>query len=102
MSAAKYSVRLLVAAENDLSEIVSYIAEDDRAAGIAILERFESSFESLCSNPRLGRVPKEDSIAAYGYRYLVVSNYLIFYVIREHTVVIHRIIHGARNYLDLF
>ena len=102
MSATKHSVRLLSSAENDLSEIVSYIAEDDHAAGIAMLERFESGFESLGSSPRLGRVPKEDSIAAYGYRYLVVANYLVFYVIREQTVVIHRIIHGARNYLDLF
>ena len=95
-------IRLLSAAENDLSEIVSYIAEDDHVAGVVMLERFESSFESLASNPRLGRIPKEDSIATYGYRYLVVANYLVFYVIRENTVVVHRIIHGARNYLDLF
>lgn len=96
------TIRLLSTAENDLSDIVTYIAEDNHQAGIAMLEKFEKSLEALDSNPRLGRVPKEESLSALGYRYLVVSNYLIFYVIRDDTVIVHRIIHGARNYLDLF
>lgn len=95
-------VRLLSTAEYDLSDIVSYITEDNRAAGIAMLEKFETTLESLAANPYLGRVPKEEALSSLGYRYLIVSNYLVFYVVREQTVVVHRIIHGARNYLDLF
>ena len=36
-----------------------------------------------------------------GYRFLVVQNYLIFYTVENHTIWVHRIIHGARDYLSL-
>jgi plasmid stabilization system protein ParE len=32
---------------------------------------------------------------------MVVLNYLIFYVVRETTVEIHRVLHGARDYASL-
>jgi hypothetical protein len=35
------------------------------------------------------------------YRFLVVQNYLVFYTIEERVIWVHRIIHGARNYLSL-
>jgi len=36
-----------------------------------------------------------------GYRFLVVQNYLIFYTIEDRTIWVHRILHGARDYLSL-
>jgi toxin ParE1/3/4 len=36
-----------------------------------------------------------------GYRYLIVADYLVFYTFEEQTVLVHRIIHGARDYLRL-
>jgi len=56
----------------------------------------------LAANPYLGRVPKDVALLDLGYRYLIVQNYLIFYVIEERTVFVHRIVHGARDLLDLF
>jgi plasmid stabilization system protein ParE len=32
-----------------------------------------------------------------GYRFLIVDDYLIFYTISRKTVLVHRIIHGARD-----
>ncbi|WP_373233501.1 type II toxin-antitoxin system RelE/ParE family toxin, partial [Cohnella sp.] len=38
-----------------------------------------------------------------GYRFIVVNPYLVFYRIMNDTVVIHRILHGRRDYLrELF
>ena len=97
----KYSVRLLSVAEEDLASILDYISVDNHIAAHKLLESFEDKLELLKDNPLLGKLPADETLKEFGYRYLVVSSYLVFYVIRSHDVVVHRILHGARNYLEL-
>jgi toxin ParE1/3/4 len=98
----EYSVRLLRIAEDDLTEIVTYIAADRLSAAEALADKIEKNLNLLSKKPYLGRVPKEEQLARLGYRYLVVQNYLIFYTIEEQTIYVHRILHGARDYISLF
>ena len=102
MSPPEYIVRLLRVAEDDLNEIVLYIASDRPSAAEAIANKIEKSLAHLSKRPMLGRIPKEEELARLGYRYLVVENYLIFYTIEDPTIHVHRILHGARDYLSLF
>ncbi len=102
MNQPKYAIRLLRAAEDDLSDIVTYIAADRPSAAEAIATKIEKNLTLLTKNPYLGRIPEEDELARLNYRYLVVDNYLIFYTIEERTIFIHRILHGARDYFRLF
>ena len=102
MSRRKYNVRLLRVAEDDFTEIVSYIAADRPSAAEAFATKIEKNLQLLSRSPRLGRVPKEEELARLHYRYLVVENYLIFYTIEGQTIYVHRILHGARDYLSLF
>jgi toxin ParE1/3/4 len=101
VSPRKYNIRLLRAAENDLAEIVLYIAADHPSAAEALATKIEKSIRLLSDNPYLGQTPKEEELAKLGYRYLVVDNYLVFYIIERQTIYIHRILHGARDYLSL-
>jgi toxin ParE1/3/4 len=98
MSQTIYDVRLLRAAEDDLAEIILYVAADLPTAAVSLADRFDHKMSLLADNPHLGSVPKEDSLALIGYRYLVLDNYLIFYVIHGQTLYVHRIVHGARDY----
>ena len=102
MSRSNYNVKLLRIAEDDLLEIVSYISADQPAAAEALATKIEKNLNLLSKNPYLGRVPKENELTQLHYRYLVVDNYLIFYTIEGQTIYVHRIIHGARDYLTLF
>jgi toxin ParE1/3/4 len=95
------TIRLLRAAEEDLSEIYEYIASENRKAAEAILTRIEKDLAHLARQPQLGRVPSDEELVCMGYRYLIVTDYLVFYTLEEQTVLIHRIIHGARDYLRL-
>jgi toxin ParE1/3/4 len=97
----KYSVRLLRVAEEDLNDLLIYIAADNRSAAEALADTITKNLMHLASHPFLGRVPQEDELMRLGYRFLVVANYLIFYTIENRTVLVHRIIHGARQYLKL-
>jgi toxin ParE1/3/4 len=102
MSRSKYSIKLLRIAEDDLSEIVSYISADRPAAAETLATKLEKNIKLLSKSPHLGRVPKEDELNRLHYRYLAVENYFIFYTIEGQTIYIHRILHGARDYLTLF
>ncbi len=101
MPTDKYQVRLLSIAEEDFTEIISFIAADNPTSADAIANKIEKDLELLSENPNLGRIPREEEMRNLGYRYLIVQNYLIFYTIEERTIFIHRILHGARNYKSL-
>ena len=102
MSRPKYDIKLLRVAEEDFTEIVTYIAADRPSAAETLATQIEKSLQLLTQNPRLGRIPKEEELARLHYRYLVVDNYLIFYAIEGQTIFVHRILHGARDYQGLF
>jgi toxin ParE1/3/4 len=94
----KYTIRLLKIAEEDLNEIITFIALDNPTAAEKFATKIESEITLLSANPYLGRIPREEDIRKFGYRYLILENYLIFYTIEEKTIFIHRILPGARDF----
>ncbi|MEK6581189.1 MAG: type II toxin-antitoxin system RelE/ParE family toxin [Nitrospirota bacterium] len=101
MKQPKYVIRLLQIAEDDLNEIVTYIAAENLTAAEALAAKIGKNLSHLSNHPFIGRVPEEDELTRLGYRYLIVHDYLIFYTIEGQTILIHRIMHGARDYLRL-
>lgn len=101
MPTNKFQIRLLKIAEEDFTEIVSFIADDNPTAAEAIANKIEKNLELISENPKLGRMPRDEEIRNLGYRYIVVQNYIIFYTIEERTIIVPRILHGARNYKSL-
>lgn len=101
MTQPEYTIRLLKAAEEDFNEIITYIALDSLSAAEATANKIEKNLSNLAIHPFLGRIPDEEELGSIGYRFLVVQNYLIFYTIEEHVILVHRLIHGARDYLSL-
>ncbi len=93
-----YNIRYLPTAEQDLDDIFDYILQDNPSAARGLLDRFDHSISQLTSNPEIGVIPKDDRLKKLGYRMLIIDKYLIFYVIKSHTIQIRRIIHGARKY----
>ncbi len=94
-------MRFLRAAEDDLTEIITYIAAENQTAAEHLAAKIEKSISLLAGNPFLGRIPDDEHLIRLGYRFLVVLDYLIFYTVEEKTMYIYRIIHGARNYTRL-
>jgi toxin ParE1/3/4 len=94
----KYQIRFLRIAEEDFTEIISYIAVENPVAANSLATKIEKNLELLSTNPLLGRIPRDEEIKKLGYRYLIVKTYIIFYTIENKTILIHRILHGARNF----
>lgn len=94
-------VRLLPVAERDMVDAVSFLAAESPVAARQLADRFEGALSRLGVNPRLGRTPGDAKLSGLGYRFLVVDDYLIFYVLRPGWVLVHRVVHGARDLRNL-
>lgn len=101
MSRRKHSIRLLRASEDDLAEIILYIAADRPSVAESLASKIEKNIRLLAEHPYLGQVPKEEELARFNYRYLIIENYLVFYTVEGKTIYIHRVLHGAKDYLSL-
>lgn len=94
----KYNVRYTPSADQDVSEAVDYLLEDNVSAAAAFLDELDRVAGQLESFPESGSVSRYTYFAALGYRIAVVSPYLVFYTVKEDTVWIMRVIHEKRNY----
>jgi len=89
----------------DLSDIASYIAEDNLDAAERFLDAAEEAFALLASMPSMGRAVNFQSPAAQGIRVWRVrgfERYLIFYRAVAHGIEIVRVLHAARDIERLF
>jgi toxin ParE1/3/4 len=86
-------------AEDDIDEILAYIAADNFEAALRLYNRFLELFEILADNPGAGR---ERSELKEGMRSFPEGNYLIFYRTWAGKISITRVLHGARDLDELF
>lgn len=101
----KSKINYSPAAVDDLDEIFSYISSENASAADSMLQKLDDSISNLAGFPNMGSVLQEDdyNLTSRGYRFITVEPYLVFYRILGGTVVIHRILHGRRDYLrELF
>jgi toxin ParE1/3/4 len=100
---AKYQINLTEAAEQDLTEIVDYIADENPSAALKAAIRIEKNILKLENFPLIGVVPRIRRLARKGYRILIVDDYLVFYVIvNSEMIEIRRVLSGKRDYQFLF
>ena len=99
--ANKYTIRYLPIAVDDLVSIFDWIANDSPANADAFIKKLDRRILNLKSHPLLGRIPRDEKLKNFGYRVIIIESYLVFYIVRDKTVVIHRVIHGSRNLSDI-
>ncbi len=92
-------------ADEQLREIIFYIADDSGSVDIALnyLDRIESAIKRLQDFPLSGSVPKYSILRRQGYRVLIVERHLVFYKVNESdkTVIIYAIVDGRREYKNM-
>ena len=86
-------------AQEDIDEILKYIAADNLNAALAFSDRLTELFELLAENRKIGRERpelKEDL------RSFPEGNYVIFYRMWAGQLAIVRVLHGGRDLDELF
>lgn len=92
-------------AEDQLREILFYIADDSGSVEIALhyLDKIERAINQLRDFPQSGSLPHYSILRKQGYRVLIVENHLVFYKVNEldKTVIIYSIVDSRREYRNL-
>ena len=96
-----YKVILYPAAERDLLDITDYLNTLSPQAAFRYYDLLTEQIASLETMPKRCPKVRDSLLASKGYRYLIVKDYLVFYIVVEDTVQIHRIFYGRRDYQAL-
>ena len=94
-----YKLQYLPLAQKDLKNIISYIANNLKApkAAMDLVNMLDSSISHLKQFPYAYKVYQTTEPLEAEYRILPVKNYLVFYVVIDNEVEIHRIIYARMN-----
>lgn len=96
-----YKVKIFPTAKRDMEDVISYLNTLSPDAALRYYDLLVEEIASLAKMPERCPRPKDLALAAKGYRYLIVKNYLVFYVVAGDTVQIRRILYARRNYQAL-
>lgn len=96
-----YKVRIYPTAEQDLVEVVNYLKTLSTDVALKYYDMLIEEIASLSTMPERCPHPRDLALTAKGYRYMVVKDYLVFYMVVGDTVQIHRILYGRRDYQSL-
>ena len=101
----KYKIIRTDKADEQLREVIFYIAEDSESIDIALnyLNKIEKAINSLEGFPMSGSIPRYSILKKQGFQVLIVERHLVFYKINEDKkeVVIYAVVDGRREYRNL-
>ena len=93
MSGLKFTRR----AQEDVQQIHDFIADDNPAAALAVIAQIETRCNGLS-----GKIGKNRDQIEKGLRSIAEGRYLIFFQEAEGSILIVRVLHGAREIEKLF
>lgn len=98
----KYSIEFTDTAKSDIRDIAFYIAEESKNKEIA--KKFINELAGTCLRleafPLSGALPKDRTLKALGYRFLIHKEYLIFYSVNasHKKVYINAVFNAKKDY----
>jgi addiction module RelE/StbE family toxin len=102
---AKYRVEISEPAENDLRDIVRYIAAQLSAPTTALkmMQTMEDAIAGLEHMPKSYPPVLDDRLQAAGYRKLIVKNYIVFFTIDDGKKIVNvvRVLYTRRDWLHI-
>ena len=98
----KYKVEWATVAENDLKQIIDYIATESPGNALQIFKKIQQKASSLYAFPERGRiVPELQGQGIHIYRELIIAPWRIVYRISDGTVFVLSVIDSRHNVEDV-
>jgi plasmid stabilization system protein ParE len=93
---AKFRVSITRAAESDIEQGWSFIAQDSPEAADELISRLEEQIKTLEIFPNRCALIAENEILGTRYRHMIYGDYRTVFRVAKRTVYVLRVIHGAR------
>ncbi len=101
----KYKIVRTDKADEQLREIIFYIADDSGSIDIALnyLDKIENAIIRLEEFPMSGSEPRYSILRKQGYKVLIVERHLVFYKVNESEkiVTIYAVVDSRQEYRNL-
>jgi len=98
----EYKIEWAAVAENDLKQIIDYIAIDSPGNALQLLKNIRQKASNLYALPERGRiVPELQGQGIHIYRELIVAPWRIVYRISDTTVFVLSVIDSRQNVEDI-
>jgi len=99
----KYSINMLIDAEEDIVEIYQYVAlHDSEDVAKYLLNKLEEACLNLTSYPNKGHIPPElERIGIFNYKEIHFKPYRIIYQVLNKEVYVHCVLDGRRSLQEL-
>lgn len=94
-----YKIRYLPIAQKDLQDILSYFLDNLKSpkAAMDFIDILDKSILRLKQYPYSCKLYQPQEPLEFEYRFLPVKNYLVFYIVNENIIEIHRIVYTRMN-----
>jgi toxin ParE1/3/4 len=92
-------VRTTAHAEADIQSIAQWIARDSTPAAMKWIDELDDAFSTIAQTPGIGT---DRGDLRPNLRSVPFGNYLLFFKPGRQSVIIVRVLHGARDYARLF
>lgn len=100
-----YETVITEPAELDIADAARYIAKELQSpvAANKLLDDIENAVASLKNMPKRHGLVKNEYLASLGFRFFMVHNYLVIYIVRDDikSVIIERFLHNRRDWIHI-
>ena len=100
-----YNVNITDLAEEDIKAVTKYISKDLNApvAANSLLDEIEKHEEILSESPNMYPNVPDQYLASLGLKFVIIKNYLMFYLIDEEKNVVNviRFLYNRRNWKNI-
>ncbi len=92
-------IRYLPIAQKDLQDIIFYFLDNLKSSKAAMdfIETLDNAILRLKQYPYSCKLYQSQKPLEFEYRFLPVNNYLVFYIVTENIIEIHRIVYAKMN-----
>ena len=92
-------IRYLPIAQKDLQDIISYFLDNlkSQKSAMDFIETLDKSILRLKRYPYSCKLYQASEPLESEYRFLLVKNYLVFYIVTENIIEIHRVVYAKMN-----
>ncbi|MDA8410203.1 MAG: type II toxin-antitoxin system RelE/ParE family toxin [Treponema sp.] len=102
MTDSDYRVLIFPKAEEDIRDTKYYLENKLKTSAKPLLEKIMKHIAMIEENPFIFPILSDPYLNQLGYRMIPIDNFILFYVVKDKEVQIHRFIFGRRNYQLLF
>jgi len=98
-----YTLKFTESYREDVKSSVNYIKHNlqNPIAAQRLKNEIKEKYKKIKENPFIYPAVPDEYLALKGYRFTIVKNYMIFFIVKEKQIEIIRFLYGSRDWMNI-